>query len=223
MGPKLGGLVVGSLRLFGLITVYVMSVVLLGGADHSMAEAADLRGDAARGRTLFVSKGCVVCHAINEVGGTSAPPLDPEFAPGEVDALDFVARMWRGAEPMIFMQQQELGVQIDFTGQELADIIAFVRDPRERRKFSEQTLAQGDPEAGRDIVRSWCTACHVVDLEGTGADAGPPLPALLAGKQRSADEIRGWLADPHPPMPNLNLSRQEIEDILAYLESLTGN
>ena len=223
MGPKLGGLVVGSLRLFGLITVYVMSVVLLGGADHSMAEAAELRGDAARGRTLFVSKGCVVCHAINEVGGTSAPPLDPEFAPGEVDPLDFVARMWRGAEPMIFMQQQDLGVQIDFTGQELADIIAFVRDPRERRKFSEQTLAQGDPEAGRDIVRSWCTACHVVDLEGTGADAGPPLPALLAGKQRSADEIRGWLADPHPPMPNLNLSRQEIEDILAYLESLTGN
>ena len=214
---------VRSLRLFGLITVYVMSVVLLGGADHSMAEAAELRGDAARGRTLFVSKGCVVCHAINEVGGTSAPPLDPEFAPGEVDPLDFVARMWRGAEPMIFMQQQELGVQIDFTGQELADIIAFVRDPRERRKFSEQTLAQGDPEAGRDIVRSWCTACHVVDLEGTGADAGPPLPALLAGKQRSADEIRGWLADPHPPMPNLNLSRQEIEDIIAYLESLTGN
>ena len=223
MEPKLGGLVVRSLRLFGLITVYVMSVVLLGGADHSMAEAAELRGDAARGRTLFVSKGCVVCHAINEVGGTSAPPLDPEFAPGEVDPLDFVARMWRGAEPMIFMQQQELGVQIDFTGQELADIIAFVRDPRERRKFSEQTLAQGDPEAGRDIVRSWCTACHVVDLEGTGADAGPPLPALLAGKQRSADQIRGWLADPHPPMPNLNLSRQEIEDILAYLESLTGN
>jgi mono/diheme cytochrome c family protein len=212
-----------SLRLARSIAVGVISAVLLTGAGDSMAEAAELRGDAARGRTLFVSKGCVVCHAINEVGGTSAPPLDPEFAPGEVDPLDFVARMWRGAEPMIFMQQQELGVQIDFTGQELADIIAFVRDPSERRKFSEQTLAQGDPEAGRDIVRSWCTACHVVDLEGTGADAGPPLPALLAGKQRSADEIRGWLADPHPPMPNLNLSRQEIEDILAYLESLTGN
>jgi mono/diheme cytochrome c family protein len=48
------------------------------------------------------------------------------------------------------------------------------------------------------------------------------LPALLAGKQRSADEIRGWLADPHPPMPNLELSRREIEDIVAYLQSLTG-
>ena len=213
---------VRSLRLSGLITASVIGVVLIGGAEASMAEAAELRGDAARGRTLFVSKGCVVCHAINEVGGTSAAPLDPEAAPGDVDALDFVARMWWGAEAMIFMQQRELGVQIDFTGQELADIIAFVHDPGERRKFSQPALAQGDPEAGRDIVRSWCTACHVVDLEGTGADAGPALPALLAGRQRSADEIRGWLADPHPPMPNLNLSRQEIENILAYLESLTG-
>jgi mono/diheme cytochrome c family protein len=212
-----------SLRLARSIAVGVISAVLLTGAGDSMAEAAELRGDAARGRTLFVSKGCVVCHAINEVGGTRAPPLDPEAASGDVDALDFVARMWRGAEAMIFMQQQELGVQIDFTGQELADIIAFVQDPSERRRFSEPALAQGDPQAGRDLVRSWCTACHVVDLEGTGADAGPPLPALLAGKQRSADEIRGWLADPHPPMPNLNLSRQEIEDILAYLEGLTGN
>jgi len=212
-----------SLRLARSIAVGVISAVLLTGAGDSMADAAQTQGDAARGRTLFVSKGCVVCHAINEVGGTRAAPLDPEAASGDVDALDFVARMWRGAEAMIFMQQQELGVQIEFTGQELADIIAFVHDPRERQKFSEPALAQGDPAAGRDIVRSWCTACHVVDREGTGADAGPALPTLLASKQRSADEIRGWLADPHPPMPNLNLSRQEIEDILAYLESLTGN
>jgi mono/diheme cytochrome c family protein len=212
-----------SLSLVRSIAVGIISAVLLVGAGASMADAAQAQGDAARGQTLFVSKGCVVCHAINEVGGTSAPPLDPEAAPGDVDALDFVARMWRGAEAMIFMQQRDLGAQIDFTGQELADIIAFVHDPTERRKFSEQTLAPGDPEAGHDLVRSWCTACHVVDLEGTGTDAGPPLPALLAGKQRTADEIRGWLADPHPPMPNLNLSRQEIDDILAYLQSLTGN
>jgi mono/diheme cytochrome c family protein len=186
--PRLKGLVARSLRLARSIPGGVISAVLLAGAGDSMADAAQTQGDAAPGRTLFVSKGCVVCHAINEVGGTSASPLDPEAAPGDVDALDFVARMWRGAEAMIFMQQQELGVQIDFTGQELADIIAFVHDPEERRKFSEQALTQGDPEAGRDIVRSWCTACHVVDLEGTGADAGPALPALLAGKQRSADE-----------------------------------
>lgn len=103
-----------------------------------MTQAARTQGDAARGRELFASKGCVICHAINEVGGTGAPPLDAQAVPGEVDALDFVARMWRGAEVMIFMQQQELGAQTDFTGQELADIIAFVHDPKERRKFAEE-------------------------------------------------------------------------------------
>jgi mono/diheme cytochrome c family protein len=127
-----------SSRLSGSMTACVISAVVVAGAGNSMAEVPEMQGDAARGRELFESKGCVVCHAINEVGGTGAPPLDAEAMPGEVDALDFVARMWRGAEVMIFMQQQELGVQTDFTGQELADIIAFVHDPKERRKFAEE-------------------------------------------------------------------------------------
>jgi mono/diheme cytochrome c family protein len=82
--------------------------------------------------------------------------------------------------------------------------------------------AQGDPEVGRELALRWCTSCHVVDEEGHGADAGPPLPALLGGGQRTTDELRGWLAAPHPPMPDFDLSRREIEDIVAYLESLAG-
>ncbi|HEX6142557.1 MAG TPA: cytochrome c [Geminicoccaceae bacterium] len=78
----------------------------------------------------------------------------------------------------------------------------------------------GDPEQGRALVTQWCTTCHVVDRSGEGADVGPPLPALLDHDLRTPDEIRGWLADPHPPMPDLDLSRQEIEDVVAYLESL---
>jgi mono/diheme cytochrome c family protein len=93
--------------------------------------------DPARGRELFVAKGCIACHAINELGGTSAPPLDAEAMADVPDAFEFVARMWRGAEAMIFMQQQSLGEQLDFTGQELADIIAFVQDPEEQGRFSE--------------------------------------------------------------------------------------
>ena len=120
-----------------LAAISLVGGVLAGAGDGVAAEAgAVMAGDPARGRALFVTKGCVACHAINEIGGTSAPPLDAEFARGEVDPLDFVARMWRGAEAMIFMQQEDLGEQIDFTGQELADIIAFVHDPREQQKLS---------------------------------------------------------------------------------------
>lgn len=83
-------------------------------------------------------------------------------------------------------------------------------------------FAQGDLETGRQHALNWCTGCHVVDLDGHGADVGPALPQLLADGRRTGDEMRGWLADPHPPMPKLDLTRQEIEDIVAYLESLAA-
>ena len=34
--------------------------------------------DAANGRDLFVSKGCVICHAVNGVSGKAAPALDAD-------------------------------------------------------------------------------------------------------------------------------------------------
>jgi len=88
--------------------------------------------------------------------------------------------------------------------------------------LTSSACAQGDEAAGRQLALTWCTACHVVDRDGHGADVGPALPVLLGDGQRTPDEIRGWLADPHPPMPNFDLSRQEIEDIVAYLQSMAN-
>lgn len=124
----------------GIIATLLIGAMALALAT-SRSAAADDRGDPARGKDLFVAKGCVICHAVNEVGGTSAPPLDAEAVP--TDPLDFVARMWRGAEAMIFMQQDAFGEQILFTGDELADIIAFVHDARARRGFSEDDIPAG--------------------------------------------------------------------------------
>ncbi len=91
----------------------------------------------ADGRALFASKGCVVCHSINGVGGTDASALDATAMDGPMNPFDFFARMWRGAPAMIAMQNSELGHQIQFTGQELADIVAFAHDPSEQVEFSE--------------------------------------------------------------------------------------
>jgi hypothetical protein len=48
--------------------------------------------------------------------------------------------MWRGAPAMIDMQREELGEQIEFTGQELADIIAFLHHEQEQKKFSDADI-----------------------------------------------------------------------------------
>lgn len=64
--------------------------------------------DAVRGKQLFASKGCVVCHSINGVGGADAPRLDAATMPLPMNPFEFFARMWRGAVPMVIMQMNEL-------------------------------------------------------------------------------------------------------------------
>ncbi|RYH06464.1 cytochrome c [Tropicimonas sp. IMCC6043] len=98
--------------------------------------------NAERGRELFASKGCVVCHSINGVGGEDAPVLDAESMDEVMNPFEFAARMWRGANAMVAMQEDELGGQIELTGEELADIIAFVHDAGEQRKFSRADIPE---------------------------------------------------------------------------------
>jgi len=94
----------------------------------------------ARGRELFASKGCVVCHSVNGVGGEDAPMLDAETMDNVMNPFDFAAKMWRGAGAMVALQEDELGGQIELTGQELADIIAFVHDASEQKRFSDADI-----------------------------------------------------------------------------------
>ncbi len=98
--------------------------------------------DAERGRFLFASKGCVVCHSVNGVGGSAGPALDapPDGAP--IEPLAFAARMWRGAVAMTVLQSTEFGYQIDITGDEIADLAAFAASPAVQATFSERDIPE---------------------------------------------------------------------------------
>ena len=96
--------------------------------------------DPARGRELFASKGCVTCHSIHGVGGEDATPLDAHTMQPMMNPFEFAAKMWRMAPAMIAAQEEVLGEQIEFTGQEIADIIAFVHHDAEQHRFSESDI-----------------------------------------------------------------------------------
>lgn len=96
--------------------------------------------DPVRGRKLFVSKGCVACHAINGIGGHDATPLDAHSMQPMMNPFQFAAKMWAMAPAMIAAQEEALGDQILFTGDELADIIAFVHQDKAQHFFSEADL-----------------------------------------------------------------------------------
>lgn len=76
-----------------------------------------------------------------------------------------------------------------------------------------------DAEAGRQLAERWCSNCHAVE-PSSGVDQAPTFEAIAKDPARSPDWIRTWLMTPHPTMPDMGLSREEIESIIAYLQSL---
>jgi mono/diheme cytochrome c family protein len=77
-----------------------------------------------------------------------------------------------------------------------------------------------DAEAGHAIAQRWCSNCHVTGESQRGQDTAPTLPAIAERHANDQAWLRAWLTSPHPPMPNLNLSRQDIDNIIAYLATL---
>lgn len=146
------------MRTLNKLLIAALGILALSGASNAQNEPADppqarpmdMSGsgpmlavpqmDPARGRVLFVEKKCVVCHSVNGVGGQDAPSFDASDMPALMNPFEFTARMWRGAEAMVMLQQEELGGQIELTGQELADIIAFVHSHEEQAKFSQDDI-----------------------------------------------------------------------------------
>jgi len=86
--------------------------------------------------------------------------------------------------------------------------------------FGDGSARAGDPMAGADVAKRWCTVCHATGTGPAGRDIGPPFATIANDPKRTDDRLRTWLADPHPPMPNPGLSRVEIENVIAYLASL---
>jgi len=105
---------------------------------------------APRGRVYFATRTCVICHKVNRIGGSMGPPLDSVDNGGKIDVLAFVTRMWRGARAMVSLQDSLLGEAIELAPDELADIIAFLHDPAEQKKFSEKDI----PDYIQDFIKA---------------------------------------------------------------------
>ena len=102
-----------------------------------------------RGRAVFLNKGCVACHAVNGVGGEVGPALNAADMPTPMNAFEFTARMWRGAGAMIAMQEDEqFGGQIELSGQDIADLVAFTHDEDEQAHLTVDQI----PEKFRAMI-----------------------------------------------------------------------
>lgn len=84
----------------------------------------DPPGDPTRGRGVFVSKGCVRCHAVNGKGGTVGPDLARSEA--VLSPVEAARLMWNHA-PFMEARMKELGISWPlFEANEMADLLAYL-------------------------------------------------------------------------------------------------
>jgi mono/diheme cytochrome c family protein len=78
--------------------------------------------------------------------------------------------------------------------------------------------AAGDPVHGRQVYAANCSACHGANAQG---GVGPGLHGEKNRKDLAA--AIAWIENPKLPMPKLYpsvISRKDVEDVAAYVESL---
>ena len=77
-----------------------------------------------------------------------------------------------------------------------------------------------DATRGSQLAQQWCASCHVTGSSPAGSlQQGPPSFYTIAGA-RTPDQLRAFLSHPHGAMPDLSLTRQEIDNLVGYIETL---
>jgi mono/diheme cytochrome c family protein len=86
----------------------------------------------------------------------------------------------------------------------------------------EASAQRASKSAGREVARRICSECHAVERRGG------PSPNLDAPNFRRIANARGMttrflsveIRRAHEVMPNLNLTPDELRDVMAYVMSL---
>jgi len=118
-------------------------------------------GSNQRGRVLFAEKGCGGCHP-----GTG-PDLATRVLPRTAGGL--AVRMWNHSPTMASSMRKKALARESVSGQELADILAYVLE-------LSRADVPGDPHAGGLIFeQKGCAQCHEAETAG---GVGPPVTEL---------------------------------------------
>lgn len=90
--------------------------------------------------------------------------------------------------------------------------------------FAVTGWAAGDPDQAKGIIVEYCAGCHRVP--GYSAEGLPTVEAAsfqdFADNPEAypEDRLRAFLVKPHWPMEQVRLSPSDIDNILAFIESL---
>ncbi len=184
----------------------------------------DESGDRIHGEFLFTQKGCIRCHSIGDTGGSVGPNLR-EIGPVNTPIF-WSQAMWNHA-PAMEIHMRELNMPWpQFEGEEMNDLLAFVRYVRAGPE-RESSVLPANPRRGWVLFREkGCISCHAI--RGEGGTVGPdlssdrPLPRTLtemAGRMwNHSPEM--WAAMKEKGIARPTFDGQEMADLIAFLYSV---
>jgi mono/diheme cytochrome c family protein len=230
-----------------MIRICLIAVVLVFSFGCAQKGASSSSGgpveDVVEGRRIYLTYGCVGCHGVNGGGGMGKPILDDQWVFGSDDATLF--KLIRGEIPK---QTMPNSIGKALTDEQVRKVISYVRfmyqgdkgkitwatPPEVPEELLKASVSTGDPiAAGKILFTSACVQCHGPEGKGDGPAAVSldPKPRNLTDTARMATvsdrfkyELisRGGIAvAKSPQMPAFPLNRDDINNIIAYVDTLS--
>src|SRR5262249_33926701 len=144
--------------------VDIVAYVVGAARDGDTTTTQVIPGTPERGQKLFADKKCATCHAVTGRGGKIGPALGGRAH--HVSLTEFAALMWNHGPPM-WTRMKERRIEVpQLTGQEMADIVAYLYTSH---YFDAVT---GQAARGQQLVQGkGCVTCHSIRGKGGTAAA----------------------------------------------------
>lgn len=196
----------------------------LGAATREPAEKRSAAGNpsAKIGRILYRSR-CTVCHG-EDGEGKIGPSLNNQSVLRVVSNEFLHDTIVRGRPGTAMPAWRQL------SSVEVADLIALIRSwQTEPARRLEPAHVQGDVQNGQLLYSGICASCHGPYAEGA---LGPQLSNAVFLETTSDETLIDWIsygrtgtqmrAHLRGQQGNADLSRTQIEDVVAFLRSFRG-
>ncbi len=185
-----------------------------------------VQGDPWSGSTLFFDN-CSKCHGEAAEGGVGPQLNNPVFLELVTDAM---LTRWiangKVSTGMIGFAKAEQGVN-ELTPRQIGDIVSYLRTLEGKERVSVKRSPHGVPQLGKIWFTESCSQCHGEAGEGS---SGPALSNRAFLKNASDGFLMATMAmgrdgtEMRPvkksPQSILDLTGDQINDIVAYLRSL---
>lgn len=166
-------------------------------------------GDAGRGKALFASKHCADCHGLERSNFAGAKPVAQWTSLGHPVAL--AQAMWNHAANMREAFAQKGVAWPELTGQELSDILVYLRNLPQTRGHS--AAFSFEPASGGETVfrAKACAKCHSLQQMWGGGLKDATLTDVA---------VDMWNHAPRMTAATPTLSEDEMRKIVSYVWAL---